>query len=269
VSSLAPRRKACSLSVGVALGAVELPCAITGIQYRSAQCILAEIGADISAFASLRQLASWAGQCAGQPTSRPASGAPARSATPRGDYELEEAAMAAIRVKANYLAVQYQRLKPRRGHKKSLGAVKHRTIILRDLAHALDRCALTATAAGEGSPRRLWPRPPNWVSTGTWRERPRFVSCRTSSSRHKADKRNAAGASPFLPARVRLTRRPCGRTNVQQTPQAQVAAREQEAPSVTSRPKPSLRRSEQQRLMRKQERLVASWLRSLSVRRSV
>jgi transposase len=36
--------------------------------------------------------------------------------------------MAAIRVKANYLSAQYQRLKPRRGHKKALGAVKH-TII--------------------------------------------------------------------------------------------------------------------------------------------
>ena len=33
--------------------------------------------------------------------------------------------MAAIRVKANYLAAQYQRLKPRRGHKRALGAVKH------------------------------------------------------------------------------------------------------------------------------------------------
>jgi hypothetical protein len=55
---------------------------------------------------------------------------------------------------------------------------------------------------------------------------------------------------------------------MQQTPQAQVGAREQEAPSVTSRPKPSLRRSEQQRVTREHERLVASWLRSLSVRRA-
>jgi hypothetical protein len=54
---------------------------------------------------------------------------------------------------------------------------------------------------------------------------------------------------------------------VQQTPQAQVGRREQAAPPVISRPKPSLRRSEQQRLMREQERLVAIWLRSLSVRR--
>jgi len=56
---------------------------------------------------------------------------------------------------------------------------------------------------------------------------------------------------------------------MQQSPQAQVGAREQEAPSVISRPKPSLRRSEQQRFTREQERLVAIWLRSLSVRRSV
>jgi hypothetical protein len=55
---------------------------------------------------------------------------------------------------------------------------------------------------------------------------------------------------------------------MQQIPQAQVGAREQAAPPVISRPKPSLRRSEQQRLMREQERLVANWLRSLSVRRS-
>ena len=41
------------------------------------------------------------------------------------DFALEEAAMAAIRLKANYPAAQYQRLKPRRGHKRALGAVKH------------------------------------------------------------------------------------------------------------------------------------------------
>jgi hypothetical protein len=54
---------------------------------------------------------------------------------------------------------------------------------------------------------------------------------------------------------------------MQQTPQARIGARAQAAPPGISRPKPSLRRSEQQRLMREQERLVANWLRSLSVRR--
>jgi len=36
--------------------------------------------------------------------------------------------MAGIRVKANYPAAQYRRLKPRRGHKRALGAVKHTLI---------------------------------------------------------------------------------------------------------------------------------------------
>jgi hypothetical protein len=55
---------------------------------------------------------------------------------------------------------------------------------------------------------------------------------------------------------------------MQQTPQARVGAGEQAAPPVSSRSRPSLRRSEQRRLLREQERLVASWLRSLSERRS-
>jgi transposase len=41
------------------------------------------------------------------------------------DFALEEAAMAAIRVKGHYLEAQYRRLKPRRGHKRALGAIKH------------------------------------------------------------------------------------------------------------------------------------------------
>ena len=55
---------------------------------------------------------------------------------------------------------------------------------------------------------------------------------------------------------------------MQQTPQAPIGARAHTAPPLISRPKPSLRRSEQQRLMREQERLVANWLRSLSARRT-
>ena len=78
---------------------------------------------------SSRHLASWAGQCPGndQSAGKRRSGK-TRDGSKWLDYALEEAAMAAIRVKANYLAAQYQRLKPRRGHKKALGAVKH-TII--------------------------------------------------------------------------------------------------------------------------------------------
>jgi len=46
------------------------------------------------------------------------------------DWALEEAAMAAIRTKDSYLAAQYARLRPRRGHKKALGAVKHSIICI-------------------------------------------------------------------------------------------------------------------------------------------
>ena len=45
-----------------------------------------------------------------------------------GSWTLEESALAAIRTKDVYLAAQYTRLKPRRGHKKALGAVKHSII---------------------------------------------------------------------------------------------------------------------------------------------
>jgi transposase len=109
--------------------AVELLCSVVGIQARGAQCILAEIGVDMSRFASARHLASWAGQCPGndQSAGKRRSGK-TRNGSKWLDFALEEAAMAAIRVKANYLAAQYQRLKPRRGHKRALGAVKHSLI---------------------------------------------------------------------------------------------------------------------------------------------
>jgi hypothetical protein len=45
------------------------------------------------------------------------------------DYAPEQAAIAAIRVKATHPAAQYQRPKPRRAHKKALGAVKHTIIV--------------------------------------------------------------------------------------------------------------------------------------------
>jgi transposase len=109
--------------------AVELLCTIVGIQRRGAECIIGEIGADMSAFASARHLASWTGQCPGndQSAGKRRSGK-TRNGSKWLDFALEEAAMAAIRLKANYPAAQYRRLKPRRGHKRALGAVKHTLI---------------------------------------------------------------------------------------------------------------------------------------------
>jgi transposase len=108
--------------------AVELICTMTGFRQRGAECVIAEIGADMTVFATARHCASWAGQCPGNDESagKRRSGK-TRSGSKWLDTALEEAAMAAIS-KDSYLAAQYRRLKPRRGHKKALGAVKHTMI---------------------------------------------------------------------------------------------------------------------------------------------
>jgi transposase len=109
--------------------AVELLCTITGVQSRAAEVILSEIGGDMSRFPTPRHLASWAGQCPGndQSAGKRRSGK-TRNGSKWLDWTLEEVAIAAIRVKGTYLQAQYKRIRPRRGHKKALGAVKH-TII--------------------------------------------------------------------------------------------------------------------------------------------
>ena len=110
--------------------AVELLCTIPGVQRRTAEVIIAEIGVDMSVFPTDKQLASWAGMCPGNDQS---AGKRRSGTTRKGskwlDWALEEAAMAAIRTNDVYLAAQYARLRPRRGHKKALGAVKHSILI--------------------------------------------------------------------------------------------------------------------------------------------
>jgi transposase len=109
--------------------AVELLCTIPGVQRRTAEVIIAEIGVDMSVFPTTKELASWAGQCPGndQSAGRRRSGR-TRKGSKWLDWALEEAALAATRTNDVYLAAQYQRLRPRRGHKKALGAVKHSII---------------------------------------------------------------------------------------------------------------------------------------------
>jgi transposase len=106
--------------------AVELLCTIPGVQRRTAEAVLAEIGTDMSRFPSERQLASWAGQCPGNDRS---AGKRRSGQTRHGskwlDTALTEAALAATRTDNVYLGAQYQRLRPRRGHGRALGAVKH------------------------------------------------------------------------------------------------------------------------------------------------
>ena len=98
-------------------------------QTRTAQNILAEIGTDMSVFPTAGHCASWAGQCSGNDQS---AGKRRSGRTRKGskwlDDALKDAAMGAIRTNDSYLQAQYQRLRPRIGHGRALGAVKHSII---------------------------------------------------------------------------------------------------------------------------------------------
>ena len=109
--------------------AVELLRSLDGIETRTAQNILAEIGVDMSVFPTAGHLASWAGQCSGndQSAGKRRSGRTRKGSKWLNDA-LKDAAMAAIRTNDSYLQAQYRRLKPRIGHGRALGAVKHSII---------------------------------------------------------------------------------------------------------------------------------------------
>jgi hypothetical protein len=98
---------------------------MTGIQRRGAECIIGEIGTDMSRFASARHLDSWAGQCPGndQSAGKRRSGK-TRNGSKWLDYALEEAALAAIRVKPTTSPRNTSASSPDAGTK-ALGAVKH------------------------------------------------------------------------------------------------------------------------------------------------
>ena len=122
-----------SEAIGEALApfaaALELLCSIPGVQQRSAENVLAEIGLDMSRFPSAGHLASWAGQCPGNHES---AGKRRSGRTRKGskwlNEALKEAAMAAVRTNGSYLQALYRRLRPRVGHSRALGAVKHSMI---------------------------------------------------------------------------------------------------------------------------------------------
>jgi len=111
--------------------AVELLRTIPGVDHRTAEMIIGEIGADMSRFASSAHLASWAGMCPGNNE----SGGKHRSGrTRKGSKWLREAliesAKSAARTRETYLADQYHRLKGRRGHGKATVAVGHSILVI-------------------------------------------------------------------------------------------------------------------------------------------
>lgn len=104
--------------------AIELAIEIPGIEKRSAQNILAEIGIDMSRFPTSRHLRSWAKICPGNYES---AGKRRSGKTGKGNRWLRatvvQSAWAASRTKNSYLAAQYRRLAGRRGSKRANVAV--------------------------------------------------------------------------------------------------------------------------------------------------
>jgi transposase len=88
--------------------------AIPGIGQRTAELLLAEVGADLRRFPTAGHLASWAGMCPGNHESA----------------ALVEAAQAAARTRRSYLAAQCRRLTARRGRKRALVAVGHSILVI-------------------------------------------------------------------------------------------------------------------------------------------
>lgn len=127
--------------------AITLAQSVIGIQETAAAAIVAEIGTDMSRFASDKHLASWAGVC---PGNKQSGGKRLSGATTKGNPYLRailgEVAWAIAHTKNNYLSAFYHRIARRRGKQKAIMALSHKVLvilyhILRDKKPYCDRGA--------------------------------------------------------------------------------------------------------------------------------
>jgi transposase len=111
--------------------------AMPGIESRSAQVIVAEIGTDMRRFPNEHHLASWAGLSPGNHESagKRRSGH-TNPANPWLRTMLCQCALAAGRKKGSYYSAQYRRIAARRGRKRAVIAVAHSQIVA--IYHLLD-----------------------------------------------------------------------------------------------------------------------------------
>ncbi|HKB38071.1 MAG TPA: IS110 family transposase [Gemmataceae bacterium] len=104
---------------------------IPGVEQRTAEVVLAEIGTDMEQFPTAAHLASWAGLCPGNNES---AGKRRSGRTTKGSrwlrQALTQAAWAASHTKDTYLAAQFRRLAARRGKKRALVAVGHTLLVI-------------------------------------------------------------------------------------------------------------------------------------------
>jgi len=104
---------------------------IPGMGRRSAEEILAEIGADVSRFPSAAHLASWAKVC---PGSYESAGKRKSGKIGHGNAwlrsSLVEVAQAAGHTRDTYLSARYHRLASRRGNKRAVIALAHTILVI-------------------------------------------------------------------------------------------------------------------------------------------
>ncbi len=106
--------------------AVQRLTTIPGVDRRTAEGLIAEIGTDMARFPTADHLASWAGM---SPGNNQSAGKRRSGRTTKGDrwlrQALTQAAWAASHTKGSYLSAQYHRLAARRGKKRAIVALGH------------------------------------------------------------------------------------------------------------------------------------------------
>lgn len=103
---------------------------IPGINRRTAENVIAEVGPEMTPFPSAPQLVSWAGICPGQ---RESAGKARRGPIRKGNRwltrALTQAAWGARNKKQCYLAAQFRRIARHRGEKRAAVAVAHSILV--------------------------------------------------------------------------------------------------------------------------------------------
>ena len=197
---------------------VQLLDTIPGVDQRTAQGLLAEIGADMQVFATASRLASWAAVCPGNHESagRSASGKTRKGPRWLGIY-LHDAAMSAVRTKNSYLGRTVRTAATPPGPQQGAGRRRAQHPRL-NLPHAPARPALLRVGRGLlHPPRRSRPAGPQAdPSTASDRlHRPRPAPTHPSvspvvpagSNRRRSSASTAPGSGRGRCSRVSTTRR--------------------------------------------------------------